>query len=180
MGCQFSLASSRRPDLGLCSSQKVDRVLTLNFPLFPFSTISHIFNKPSFHLTSINIHLALAQSPSLSSPLNSSSHLPFHSTDIPTNSAEAPTTTLTDVLKIAQMAQVNESQIVKLAKAISSMIQHAIKKAMKPYRDKLRGLYSTVEVLENEVIALRNDVATLTGPPPASNPTPPEPAGVTS
>ncbi|MCE0482039.1 hypothetical protein HAX54_040373 [Datura stramonium] len=67
----------------------------------------------------------------------------------------------------------------KLEKAIPSMIQQAIKKAMQPARDKLRGLCTTIEVLENDVIALRKDVATLIGPPPTSNPTPPEPAAVT-
>ncbi|MCD7470419.1 hypothetical protein HAX54_010289 [Datura stramonium] len=71
-------------------------------------------------------------------------------------------------------------QIVKLAKAIPSMIHQGIKKAMQPARDKLRGLCTTVDVLENEVITLRKDVATLTRHPLASNPNPPEPAAVTS
>ncbi|MCE3052480.1 hypothetical protein HAX54_052730 [Datura stramonium] len=56
-----------------------------------------------------------------------------------------------DLLKIAQMAQEHESHIVKLSKAIPSMIQQAIKKAMQPTRDTLRGLCATVEVLENAV-----------------------------
>ncbi|MCD7459898.1 hypothetical protein HAX54_042215 [Datura stramonium] len=60
------------------------------------------------------------------------------------------------------------------------MIQQAIKKAMRPARDKLRGLYATVEVLESDVIALRKDVATLTGPLLASDSNPPEPGAVTS
>ncbi|MCE2055587.1 hypothetical protein HAX54_042920 [Datura stramonium] len=58
--------------------------------------------------------------------------------------------------------------------------EQAIRKAMQPARDKLRGLCTTVEVLENEVISFRKDVATLIGPPPTSNPTPPEPMAVTS
>ncbi|MCE0480842.1 hypothetical protein HAX54_037994 [Datura stramonium] len=91
---------------------------------------------------------------------------------------EAHATTPHDLLKIAQMTQLHQSQIVKLAKAIPSMIQQAIKKAMQPARDKLRGLCTIVEVLENEVITLRKDVATLTTPPPTSNPTPPEPAAI--
>ncbi|MCD7458122.1 hypothetical protein HAX54_037369 [Datura stramonium] len=70
--------------------------------------------------------------------------------------------------------------IIKLAKVIPSMIQQAIKRAMQPARDKLRGLCATVEVLENDVIALRKDVAALTGPPPSSNPIPPELVAVTS
>ncbi|MCE3050101.1 hypothetical protein HAX54_046466, partial [Datura stramonium] len=78
------------------------------------------------------------------------------------------------------MAQVHESQIMKLAKAIPSMIQQTIKKAMQTAREKLRGLCAIVEVLENEVITLRKDMDTLTVPPPASNPTHPEPTIVTS
>ncbi|MCE3052450.1 hypothetical protein HAX54_052675 [Datura stramonium] len=45
---------------------------------------------------------------------------------------EVPASILIVLFKIAQMAQVHESQIVKLAKAIPSMIQQAIKKAMQP------------------------------------------------
>ncbi|MCD7458895.1 hypothetical protein HAX54_039519 [Datura stramonium] len=59
------------------------------------------------------------------------------------------------LLKIAQMGQSHESQIVKLSKAIPSMIQQA----MQPAREKLRGLYAKVDALENEVITLRNEVA---------------------
>ncbi|MCD7469289.1 hypothetical protein HAX54_008220 [Datura stramonium] len=75
-----------------------------------------------------------------------------------------------------------ESPTMKRAKAkdIPSMIQQAIKKTMQPVRDKLRSLCTIVEDLENEVITLRKDVATLTGPPRATNPTTPEPAVVTS
>ncbi|MCE3051833.1 hypothetical protein HAX54_050934 [Datura stramonium] len=93
--------------------------------------------------------------------------------------AAAPTTTPPNLLKLAQMAQVHKSQLMKLAKAIPSMIQQAIKKAMQPARDKLKGLCTTVKVLENEVITLMKEVSTLTGPS-ASNPTPPEPAAVPS
>ncbi|MCD9638847.1 hypothetical protein HAX54_023007, partial [Datura stramonium] len=60
---------------------------------------------------------------------------------------EVPTSTPTDFLIIAQMAQAHESHIVKLAKAIPSMIQQAIKKDMQPTRDKYRGLCATVKVL---------------------------------
>ncbi|MCD7451365.1 hypothetical protein HAX54_011294 [Datura stramonium] len=93
--------------------------------------------------------------------------------------AKVLASTPTDLLKITQMAQAHESQIVKLAKVIPYMIQQVIKKAMQPATDNLRGLYATVEVLENDMIALRKDVATLTRPPPTSNLTPPEPAAVT-
>ncbi|MCE0482113.1 hypothetical protein HAX54_040515, partial [Datura stramonium] len=91
-----------------------------------------------------------------------------------------PTTTPPDLLKLAQMAQVHESQVMKLAKAIPSMIQQAIKKAMQPSREKLKGLCTTVELLENEVITLRKEVAALTQPPSTSSPTPLEPAAVPS
>ncbi|MCE3049425.1 hypothetical protein HAX54_044805 [Datura stramonium] len=94
--------------------------------------------------------------------------------------AEVPASTPTDLFKIAQIAQAHESQIVKLAKSIPSMIQQAIKKSMQPARDKLRGRCSTIEVLENDVIAFKKDVDILTRPPPASNPIPPEPVAVTS
>ncbi|MCD7466694.1 hypothetical protein HAX54_003636 [Datura stramonium] len=57
-----------------------------------------------------------------------------------------------DLLTIAQMAQAHESSIVKLAKEIPFMIQQAIRKAMPLARDKF-------EVLENDVISLREDVA---------------------
>ncbi|MCE0481451.1 hypothetical protein HAX54_039222 [Datura stramonium] len=62
----------------------------------------------------------------------------------------------------------------KLAKAIAPMIHQAIKKSMQLARDMLKGLCTKVEVLENEVITLRKDMATLIGPLPASNPTSPE------
>ncbi|MCD9641482.1 hypothetical protein HAX54_027679 [Datura stramonium] len=84
------------------------------------------------------------------------------------------------LFKIAQMDQAHKSQIVKLAKVIPSMIQQAIKKAIQPARDKLKGICATVEVLESHVIALRKDVPTLTRPPPASNSIPPELAAVAS
>ncbi|MCE3049846.1 hypothetical protein HAX54_045927 [Datura stramonium] len=58
--------------------------------------------------------------------------------------------------------------------------EQALKIAMRPTIDKLRGLCATVEVLETEVITLRKDMATLTRPPPARKPTPLEPAAVTS
>ncbi|MCD7462779.1 hypothetical protein HAX54_049344 [Datura stramonium] len=53
------------------------------------------------------------------------------------------------------------------------------RKPIQPARDKLKVLCTKIEVLENEVITLRKDVATLTRPPTASNPTPPEPTTVT-
>ncbi|MCD9643760.1 hypothetical protein HAX54_031431 [Datura stramonium] len=89
-----------------------------------------------------------------------------------------PTPIPLDFLKIAQRAQVHESQLVKLAKAIPSMIQLSIKKAMQPAKDKLKSLCSTVEVLDSEVITLRKEVSALGEPPCTSNPNTPEPAAV--
>ncbi|MCD7470507.1 hypothetical protein HAX54_010432 [Datura stramonium] len=54
---------------------------------------------------------------------------------------------------------------VKLAKAIPSMTQLAMKKSMQLARDKLKGLCTTVEVLENKAITLRKEVAVTNGPP---------------
>ncbi|MCD7456766.1 hypothetical protein HAX54_033004 [Datura stramonium] len=49
-------------------------------------------------------------------------------------------------------------------KAIPSMIQSTFKKALQPAKDKLTHLCSKVDVLESEVIALQQEVATLTAP----------------
>ncbi|MCD7457776.1 hypothetical protein HAX54_036154 [Datura stramonium] len=95
--------------------------------------------------------------------------------DIP-QEAVVPTVTPSDLLKIAQKAQVHEIQLVKLAKTIPSMIQTAIKKAMQPAKDKLKSLCSTFEFLESEVISLRREVAAINEPPSTSNSNPPEPA----
>ncbi|MCD9642875.1 hypothetical protein HAX54_029917, partial [Datura stramonium] len=84
----------------------------------------------------------------------------FSSTTAGSSQATVVTASLpTDLLIIAQMAQAHESQIIKLAKAILSMIQQAIKKAIQPAKDKLRGLCAKAEVLENDLISLRKDVA---------------------
>ncbi|MCE3214900.1 hypothetical protein HAX54_000236 [Datura stramonium] len=92
--------------------------------------------------------------------------------------AVVPAPTPLDFLKIAQRAQVHESQLMKLSKAIPSMIQTAIKKAMQPTKDKLKSLCSTIEVLQSEVISLRREVVALGEPPSTSNSNPPEPAAV--
>ncbi|MCD9639163.1 hypothetical protein HAX54_023520 [Datura stramonium] len=44
-----------------------------------------------------------------------------------------------------------------------------IKNAMKPTREKLKDLCAKVEVLENEVITLRDDMERHTDPLPSSN-----------
>ncbi|MCD9644706.1 hypothetical protein HAX54_033126 [Datura stramonium] len=56
-----------------------------------------------------------------------------------------------DLLNIAQRSNMHENQLVRFAKAIPSMIQNAIKKALQPAKDKLASLCSTVDVLESEV-----------------------------
>ncbi|MCE0481946.1 hypothetical protein HAX54_040159 [Datura stramonium] len=76
----------------------------------------------------------------------------YSTTDGQFQTAVVPTSKPTDLLKIAQMAQV----------------------------DKLKGLCATVEVLESDVICLRKDVATLMVSPLFSNPNLPEPVAVTS
>ncbi|MCD9637833.1 hypothetical protein HAX54_021340 [Datura stramonium] len=99
---------------------------------------------------------------------------------MPSNTPVGQFQAAADFLKLGQMVQVHESQLMKLSKAIPSMIQQAIKKAMQPAREKLKGLCTTVEVLENKVVTLRKEVATLTGPPSANNPIPLEPTVVPS
>ncbi|MCE0480714.1 hypothetical protein HAX54_037806 [Datura stramonium] len=80
-----------------------------------------------------------------------------------------------DLLNIAQSSKMHESQLVRLSKAIPSMIYISIKKALQPAKDKLTGLCSTVDVLESEVGTLIQEVAALTAPRSTSHPTPCEP-----
>ncbi|MCE0481168.1 hypothetical protein HAX54_038667 [Datura stramonium] len=63
-----------------------------------------------------------------------------------------------DLLNIAKRAKMHENQLVRLAKAIPSMIQSAIKKALQPAKDKLTSLCSTVDVLESKVGTLIQEV----------------------
>ncbi|MCD7470933.1 hypothetical protein HAX54_011171 [Datura stramonium] len=77
-----------------------------------------------------------------------------------------------DLLNIAQRAKIHENQLVQLVKAISSMIQSAIKKALHPAKDKLASLFSIVDVLESEVGTLKQEVAALTASPSISQPNP--------
>ncbi|MCD7463278.1 hypothetical protein HAX54_050259, partial [Datura stramonium] len=104
--------------------------------------------------------------------------LPFPSLVVQLDTAVFPTPTPPDLLKVAKRDQVHKRHFVKLAKAIPSMIQLAIKKAMQLTRDKLESLCSTVEVLKSEVSTLRKEVYALSGPPSTINPIPPEPATV--
>ncbi|MCE3214837.1 hypothetical protein HAX54_053467, partial [Datura stramonium] len=66
-----------------------------------------------------------------------------------------------DLLNIAQRNKMHESQLVRLTKAIPSIIQISIKKTLQPAKDKLTSLFSTVDVLESEVGTLRQEVAAL-------------------
>ncbi|MCD7456312.1 hypothetical protein HAX54_031265 [Datura stramonium] len=90
----------------------------------------------------------------------------------------SPPPTPPNLLKIAQRAYAHENHLVKLAKAIPSMIHTVNKKAMQPAKNKLKSLCSTVEVLESEVISLRKEVSALCKPLSTSNSNPSKPAAV--
>ncbi|MCE3050609.1 hypothetical protein HAX54_047666, partial [Datura stramonium] len=96
--------------------------------------------------------------------------------DAPVLKRENPTPP--DFLNIAQSDKMLESRLVRLAKAIPSMIQLAIKTALQPAKDKLTSLCSTVEVLESEVGTFRKEVSALSAPPSTGHPTPREPAAM--
>ncbi|MCE3215960.1 hypothetical protein HAX54_004211 [Datura stramonium] len=70
-----------------------------------------------------------------------------HTSAVPFDTAEFHSPTPPDLLNIAQRAKIHERQLVQLAKAVPSMIQLAIKKALQPARDKLTSLCSRIEVL---------------------------------
>ncbi|MCD9639906.1 hypothetical protein HAX54_024859 [Datura stramonium] len=70
----------------------------------------------------------------------------------------------------------HENQLVRLDKAIPSMIQSAFKKALQPAKDKLTHLCSKVDILESEMTILQQEVATLTAP--TNQPTPCVPEAV--
>ncbi|MCE3052155.1 hypothetical protein HAX54_051721 [Datura stramonium] len=98
-----------------------------------------------------------------------------HTSATPFHTAEFHNHTPPNLLNITQRAKIHESQLMGLAKAIPSMIQLAIKKALQLAKDNLTSLCSTVEVLEREVITLRKEVAALNAPSSTSYPTPCEP-----
>ncbi|MCD7472800.1 hypothetical protein HAX54_014163, partial [Datura stramonium] len=62
------------------------------------------------------------------------------------------------------MEMMHENKLVRLVKAIPSMIQSAFKKALQPARHKLTHLCSKVDVLESEITMLQQEVATLIAP----------------
>ncbi|MCD7464411.1 hypothetical protein HAX54_052696 [Datura stramonium] len=98
-----------------------------------------------------------------------------HTLAAPLHKDEFHSPTPPDFLNIKQREKMHESQLVRLAKAIPSMIPLSIKKALHPAKDKLTCLCSTVDVLEREVVTLRQEVATLSAAPPTCHPTPREP-----
>ncbi|MCD7472823.1 hypothetical protein HAX54_014192 [Datura stramonium] len=75
-----------------------------------------------------------------------------------------------DLLVLAQKVKAHENQLVKLAKAIPSMIHLSIQRALQPTRDKLLGLFSTVDALEKEVITLRKEISSPSAMPSPSLP----------
>ncbi|MCD9639463.1 hypothetical protein HAX54_024032, partial [Datura stramonium] len=93
-----------------------------------------------------------------------------HLATSPANAGASQTSPPLDLLNIAQREKMHENQLVRLAKAITSMIQSAFKKALQPAKDKLTHLCSKVDVLESEVTTLQQEVATLTAP--TNQPTP--------
>ncbi|MCD7457680.1 hypothetical protein HAX54_035843 [Datura stramonium] len=98
-----------------------------------------------------------------------------HTTTTPLHIVESHNSPPHDLLHIAQRAKMHENQLLRLAKALPSMIQNAIKKALQPAKDKLATLCSIVDVLESEVGTLKQEVAALTTPPSTSQPNPSEP-----
>ncbi|MCD9560091.1 hypothetical protein HAX54_018533 [Datura stramonium] len=78
-----------------------------------------------------------------------------HIATTPTNADTSQTSPPPDLLNIAQRAKMHENQFVQLAKAIPSMIQSALKKALQPAKDKLTHLCSKVDVIESEVTTLQ-------------------------
>ncbi|MCD9640258.1 hypothetical protein HAX54_025459, partial [Datura stramonium] len=84
----------------------------------------------------------------------------------------------TEILPCPTSVWVCGKELVRLAKAIPSMIQLTIKKALQPAKDKLTSLCSIVEVLESKVVTLRKEVVALSAPPSTNYPTHCEPASM--
>ncbi|MCD9560988.1 hypothetical protein HAX54_019855 [Datura stramonium] len=81
-----------------------------------------------------------------------------HTKTSPLYTAETYNSLPPDLINIAQRAKMHENKLVRLAKALPSMIHNAIKKALQPSKDKLASLCSIVDVLESEVGTLKQDV----------------------
>ncbi|MCE3050375.1 hypothetical protein HAX54_047075, partial [Datura stramonium] len=87
---------------------------------------------------------------------------PSHIDTASANASAPQVSPLPDLLNIAQRAKMHENQLVRLSKTILSMIQSALKKALRTSKDKLTHLCSKVDVLESEVMTLQQEVATIT------------------
>ncbi|MCD7455209.1 hypothetical protein HAX54_027421 [Datura stramonium] len=96
----------------------------------------------------------------------------IHTATAPLYTVEPQSSPPPDLLNIAQRAKMHENQLLRLAKALPSMIQGAIKKALQPAKDKLASLFSTVDVLECKVGTLKQEVVALTAPSSVSQPNP--------
>ncbi|MCE3215349.1 hypothetical protein HAX54_002039 [Datura stramonium] len=68
------------------------------------------------------------------------------------------------LLKVSQMDHAHKGKLEKLAKAITSLIQQTLKKAMKLEFNKMGRLCAQVDVLENEVVALKEEVDRVSRP----------------
>ncbi|MCD7462783.1 hypothetical protein HAX54_049357 [Datura stramonium] len=69
-----------------------------------------------------------------------SSSASTHNATTPLHTIESQNPPLPELLNIAQRAKMNENQLVRLAKALPSMIQGAIKKALQPAKDKYQPM----------------------------------------
>ncbi|MCE0482421.1 hypothetical protein HAX54_041190 [Datura stramonium] len=61
-------------------------------------------------------------------------------------------------VELANMAHEYNAQLFRLDKVIPSMIQHAVKEAMKPVVGKLGNFYAWVDILKNGVVVLRKEM----------------------
>ncbi|MCD9644953.1 hypothetical protein HAX54_033499 [Datura stramonium] len=93
-----------------------------------------------------------------------------HTSEVPVRITELDTTSHTDLLVLAQKVKAHENHLVKLVKAIPSMIHFAIQRAFQPTRDKLSGLCSIAYVLEKEVVTLRKEISSPSAMPSPSLP----------
>ncbi|MCD9639940.1 hypothetical protein HAX54_024933, partial [Datura stramonium] len=91
------------------------------------------------------------------SPLASS-----HIATAPANASAPQISPPPDLLNIVQRVKMRENHLVRLSRAIPSMIQSALKKALQPAKDKLTHLCLKVDVLESEVTTLQQEVAIFT------------------
>ncbi|MCE0481885.1 hypothetical protein HAX54_040065 [Datura stramonium] len=93
-----------------------------------------------------------------------------HTSEVPVCIVEPHTTLYPNLLVLAQKAKAHENHLMKLAKAIPSMIHLAIQRALQPSRDKFSGLCSTIDVFEKEIITLRKEISSPSAIPSPSFP----------